>query len=317
MIDSHCLKLIALCLALVAPSTVPCAVAKPKQTPNSRVILDLPDGFEPSPLFSGFQNDDLGVSIIVMELPGKAYEEVANGFTPEALAKKGVQKLKPGTLARTGDYVYMRGEQTIPAGTYAKYFVVFKTEDQTVLVSANVPTASLARGAVKSADIEAALTSARTINTATIKETWKLGYLGPFKESGRVLGNSKFFTLDGNYEPEHKGEARTGFLVVQSLDLQPAGSLETLAELLLQAGHGYKNVKIITRVPVTIAGLEGFELMAEGKDPLNNRSLRLLETVIERKDGGYFFMTGTATVAEAEKLLPQFRKMAKSFTELP
>ncbi len=46
--------ILAMLLAMGAPRPVQ---ATPQQAPNSRIVLDLPGDFTPSPLFSGFQDD--------------------------------------------------------------------------------------------------------------------------------------------------------------------------------------------------------------------------------------------------------------------
>ena len=56
---------------LLGMSATPVVTASPQQAPNSRVVLDLPPGYVPSPLFSGFQNDASGVSFIILEGAGR------------------------------------------------------------------------------------------------------------------------------------------------------------------------------------------------------------------------------------------------------
>src|SRR4029079_17152376 len=47
----------ALTVAFIGFGTTDPALATPQQAPNSRVVLDLPPGYVPSPLFAVFQND--------------------------------------------------------------------------------------------------------------------------------------------------------------------------------------------------------------------------------------------------------------------
>ena len=80
--------------AAIAYSGVTPAEARTQQAPSSRVTIDLPEGYEPASLFSGFTHERLGVSFVVVEMPGKAYEELEAGMTPEALAAKGVRNAR-------------------------------------------------------------------------------------------------------------------------------------------------------------------------------------------------------------------------------
>ena len=136
------------------------------QAPNSRVALTLPTTFRPAKLYSGFEDEGRGISYLIFEAPPAAYDEMKVAFTPDKLASRGLTDGKVGQLARTGDYVYMQARQTSPAGKYAKFFVLFRTEDQTVLVSANVPEKEL--------DSEGAAVAEISINSAILGPSKRL-----------------------------------------------------------------------------------------------------------------------------------------------
>ena len=139
----------AIVVACIALSRADLVAASPQQAPNSRVVLDLPAGYTPSPLFSGFQNDASGVSFIILEAPVAEYDKMAQGFTAEELAKRGITDVQKVDLARTDPHVYMRAHQKSAAGDLREFFVLFRTADQTILVSVNVPQRSIEDGSVK------------------------------------------------------------------------------------------------------------------------------------------------------------------------
>lgn len=295
---------------MVLPGPV---AASPQQAPNSRVVLDLPGGYTPSPLFSGFQNDELGVSYVILEAPLKAYDDIRAGFVPSELGKRGLTDAEPGELNRTGDYVYMRAKQKSPAGTYAKFFVVFRTADQSVLVSVNVPSAAIEKGTVARADIEKVLAGATTTDKVVVRELYKLGYLGPFKEAGAFVGTSRLYTLDGRMEPERKGDQRSIVLVAPSLDKRPIGDAEHLAKSLIGSLAGYKDIVPGAARKITAGGLDGIEIEADAVDTGEGLKVRLYQALLTGKDGGYFRIIGIATAAEADRLAPEFLKIARSF----
>lgn len=303
----------AVMLALVATTTVAPAVAIPQQAPNSRVVLDLPAGYTPSQLFSGFQNDELGISYVIMEAPLKAYDDIKAGFTASELAKRGLTDAQPGQLTRDGDYVYMRARQKSPAGTYAKFFELFRTADQTVLVSVNVPAEAVDKGTVATADIERVLAGAVTTERPVVRDLFHLGYLGPFKEAGSIVGTSRLYTLDGRMEPERKGEARSVLLVTPSFDKRPVDDTEKLAKSLVASLTGYKDVVPGTPRRMTAGGLDGVEIEAEAVDTAEGKKMRLYQVLLAAKGGGYFRIIGIATAADAERLGPEFMKIARSF----
>jgi hypothetical protein len=304
---------LAALLALAAPTVVH---AVPQQAPNSRVILDLPDGYAPSPLFSGFQDETLGVSFVIQEAPASEYDKLAQGLASAELAKGGITDVERTPLERTDPHVYMRARQSSAAGAYAKFFVLFRTSDQTILVSVNVPAKTIEDGSVKPAEIERILTTARTTEKAAVRDLFSLSYLGPFKEAGTLVGTSKVYTLDGRLEPEHRGTG-SAFMVAPALDKRPVAEPEKLAVALLASLPGYKDVRPGEPHEITVGDLDGIEVSADAVDADDGKPIRLYQTLLLGKDGGYFRLIGIATAGDAPRLEPEFPKIAKSFALLP
>ena len=303
--------------ALVSMSAPPVVTASPQQAPNSRVVLDLPPGYIPSPLFSGFQNDNSGVSFIILEAPVGEYDKMAEGFTAEELAKRGIIDVQKVDLARTDPHVYMRAHQRSAEGDYAKFFVLFRTADQTILVSVNVPQRSIEDGSVKPADIERVLAGAKTTEKAAVRDLYALGYLGPFKEAGTLVGTSKVYTLDGRLEPERSGTTRSAFMVAPSLDKRRIDDPDKQSVALLASLPGYRDFKAGETKPISIAGLDGFESSAQAVDTDDNVPVHLYQALLLGKDGGYFRLIGIATDADKARLPAEFARIARSFTLLP
>jgi hypothetical protein len=300
--------------ALLGMSAPPVVMAMPQQAPNSRVVLDLPPTFTPSPLFSGFQDDASGVSYVILEAPAGEYDKMAQGFTPDELAKRGIVEAQKHDLPRTGDHVYMRALQKSEAGTYAKFFVLFRTTDQTVLVSVNVPKRSLDDGTTKPDDIEHVLATAKTTEKPAVRELYALSYLGPFKEAGTLVGTSKVYTLDGRLEPDRQGDARSAFMVAPSLDKRPVTEADKYAVSLLATLPGYKDLKPGKRSPIIVDGLDGIEFSATATDEDDGKPIYLYQVMLMGKDGGYFRLIGIATPADREQIAAEFPKIARSFT---
>ena len=308
------LPALALLLGMSAPTPV---AATPQQAPNSRVVIDLPPDYTPSPLFSGFQNDALGVSFIILEAPAAEYDKMAQGFTPQELAKRGITDARTASLARSDPHVYMRAKQISPAGSYDKFFVLFRTADQTILVSANVPSKAVEDGSVKPEEIERILSSAKTTDKPAVRDLFSLSYLGPFKEAGTLVGTSKVYTLDGRLDPEQRGETRSAFMVAPSLDKRPIGEPDKLAVALLASLPGYRNVKPGEPRDIKIGDLDGVEVSAHAIDEDDNAPVQLYQAMLLGKDGGYFRLIGIATDKDASRIEPEFRKIADSFVLLP
>lgn len=307
------LPAVAVLLAVLVTSAYEPAAARQQQAPNSRVVLELPDGYVPSTQFSGFQHEAHGSSFVILEVPAKAYDELAGGMTSDKLATRGIRDVARGKLARTDEHVFMRGRQSSAAGDFVKFFVVFKAADMAVLVSANVPAAAIIDGTVKSEEIERVLASAATTDKRSVRELFRLGHLGPFKEAGTFVGTSKIYTLDGRMEPERKGEPRAVFIVAPSLDLRPVDDLADFAAKLLQTITGYVELKTGEPRRSTVAGLAAVLIDAEAKDAKEGRPMRLHQAVLAGKGGGYFRLIGITPADDAARLMPEFKRMIESF----
>lgn len=305
---------IAAGLIAVAAPVVP-AQAKFSQAPASRVMLDLPDGYTASRLYSGFVNERAGVSLVIAELPGAAYEQLARGLTADALAGKGIVKAEAGKLARAEPYLYMRGEQASEQGPVAKFLIAFRNEDATALVTANVQKAALDGGHVSAQDVEKILASASlAAEAAPAQDVFKLGYLGPFKPAGSILGTTRAFTLDGKLEPGHQ---RASLVVAPSLDMRPVTEPDKLPEKLIDGIAWLEDIKITSRRQLEVAGLKAIEITADAKDKESGKPTTLFQTLILGEAGGYYRVFAELPVAQRDALLPELARIAGELRPLP
>jgi len=313
----HCAVAALALMTLVGMGAPGPVLATPQQAPNSRVVLDLPPGYVPSPLFAGFQNEATGVSYVILEAPAGEYDKMARGFTPEELAKRGITEVERGALKRTDDHIYMRAIQKSEAGTYAKYFVLFRSHDQTVLVSVNVPKGSIDDGSVKPDEIEHVLATAKTTERPAVRDLYALKYLGPFKQAGTLVGTSKVYTLDGRLDPDRPGETRSAFMVAPSLDKRPVAEPEKQAIALLTSLSGYKDFKLGAPRKVHIDGLDGVELEGDAVDEDDGKPIHLYQAMLLGADGGYFRLIGIGASKDVPQLVEEFPKIAQSFELTP
>ncbi len=306
----------AVMVALVLAVATTCgeAAARVQQAPSSRVAIDVADGFTQARQFTGFINEAVGTSLVVVELPGAAYEQLATGLTPEALAAKGIAKGEAAKLERAEPYLYMRGEQASAQGPVAKFLLAFRDKDVTALVTANVQKSALASGAVKVADVERMLASAAIAAApAPPRDVFRLGYLGPFLPAGTILGTTHAYTLDGKLEPARKGEKRAVLIVAPSLDRREIADAERQAETLLGGLPGLTDVKVVSRRRIEIARMEAIEIIADAKTKDETGAVAIYQVMILPAGGGYYRIVGQIPVADRDTLLPEMRKIAESF----
>ncbi|MGE0765957.1 MAG: hypothetical protein AB7L90_05800 [Hyphomicrobiaceae bacterium] len=289
------------------------AVARVQQAPASRVAIDLPEGYRPARLFSGFVNPSAGVSIVILEMPSAAYEQLASGLTPEALAAKGITNIAAGKLPRAEPYIFMSGEQMSAQGPVAKFFVAFRNKHVTALITANVQKTSLDAGTTRVADVEHMLASATIAAAeAPARDVFQLGYLGPFRTAGKILGTSRAYTLDGKFEPAKAGAKRPLLLVAPSLDLRPVDDPDAQAEALFAGLPGLKDTKIVDRRRIMIAGLPAVEMAGTATDT-DEGDVSLYQILVLPPTGGYYRLLGQVPAEQAPALMPELEKIARSF----
>lgn len=290
------------------------AAARVQQAPSSRVAIDLPDGWLASRQFTGFVNEAAGVSLVIVELPEAAYEQLANGLTPEALAAKGIVDGAAAKLDRPEPYLYLRGAQASTQGPVAKFMLGFRDGGVTALLTANVEQASLDRGAIKPADVERLLASAVIAPVAApAHDLFRLAYLGPFKPAGSILGTTRAFTLDGKMEPAIAGETRAVLIVAPSLDRRLVANAEKQAETLLAGLPGLQALKVEEQRRLRIGEMDAIEIVGSATDKVPGTALAVWQVLILPRSGGYYRLVGQMPTGDRDRLLPELRKIAEGF----
>jgi hypothetical protein len=313
-------RIFALIITLFMCASVPLpACAEVLQAANSRVTLDVPDGFVPAARYAGFEDTGLQSSFVIVEMPDVAFEQLKAGLTPEALATKGILKAKSGSLKRSDDHVYFTAEQESAGGPVAKFMLAFRDQGVTALITGNVPKAMIDTGKITRAQIEPILESAKIAAVATEDvPLFTLDYLGPFKKAGALAGTAKAYTLDGVLDPGTKTPGRTMFIIAPSLDNRLISDPHAFARSHLMQQADAKDVKINKSRETKISGMEGVILnataQAEGGEP---QALSIYHVLLVNPKGGYFVMVGRTADVDPTAMFGEFEKMSKSFKAAP
>ncbi len=304
----------ALHLALVANP----GQARVQQAPGSRVIIDLPEGYQPATQFSGFINEALGISIVIAEMPAEAYDQIAKGMTAEVLATRGIRDATAAKLERPEAHLFMRGEQASPQGDVAKFLLVFRDKSVTTVVTANVPKTALGDGRVRAADIETALATAAIADSAAPqRELFRLGYLGGLQPAGAFMGTARLYTLDGKAGQPGTLSKGPVLIVAPSVDKRAIPDLDGHAERILGALPGLEGLTIAARGKLQVAGQPASEIIADAKDRASKADVVVYQVVVPGKDGGYVRIVGQAPATDRDSNLADFRRMAQSLELLP
>jgi hypothetical protein len=293
------------------------ARAEPRQPPGSRIAVDLGASFTPSERFSGFVDKATGASFVIIEMPAAAYEELKTmPDRKEALAAQGLSDTARAELkGREGTFVYLVGTQTTPAGAFAKFVLIFRQQDVTAMIIANIPQTAIDAGTYSRDGIETILATATVHDTpAAAAELFRLGYLGPFKQAFTIAGTSKAYNISG--KQPRPGENRLivepMLIVSPSIDGRTVEPKMAARQTFMRLG-GMKEGQMDGETDVTIGGLSGYRITGEAADATTGARIAIHLVLLSGKPTGYFVLVGTTPVADKDKIMPELEKVIASF----
>lgn len=288
-----------------------------RQAPGSRIAVAISEDFVPSDRFAGFVHEKSGASIMLLELPPGAFGPLQEfQAAKQAFEAQGASSVTVLPLPhRSGEYIYVRGEQSTQLVDYAKYVLIFRENGATGMVTATIPRAALDSGIVTGAQIERILASATLLKSMPqAQPLFALSYLGPFEEDLSFLGTTKGYRLKPEAAPAGGESLQPAFLVAPSVPVAPVPNPVFFAERSFHQIDQVRAKTLETLSQLTIAGLPAVEAVGNGTDAGTGEAALVYQLVVQARDGGYFRLIGLAPERSREQYLAHFRKMAASFS---
>lgn len=274
--------------------------------PGTKCSIVPPSGFIASDSFSGFFNAETGASIIITEIPAP-YESLVSGFTVEALKSKGMTLLEKKTIDFNGsDATYFIVKQSENEVMYNKQILMFGASGKTLLVNAIYPESSK--------NIESAL------KTSLLSTIYTAGQIAdPFEAVDFTVategtGLKILHSMPGNllYSSDSKVPTNKPTLIVgNTLMKVSAPDKKQYAISFLRQLHNEEPIIIKNSTAVTIDGMSGYEIVAEGKNVLGSKQL-IYEVMLFSDNGGCYIVVGN-TAEHFDKNLEMYRTISKTF----
>lgn len=297
--------------SLSLPPLAPIALT---QVRGSQVGLVLPPGFSPAERFAGFVSEADQASILVTDLPA-SYQDMTQGFTAERLSQRGLTLLSREPAQFGG----MQGEilgvtQSAAGKTYFKWIGVFGSQKQVYIVTATLPQE---RQQELSAQLKQAVLSARIITTAA-DPLAALGFTitpSPDLRVARVVNNLVLLTKDGVLPA--RNPAGPVMVVGPSLseNLLVANRREFSLQRLQQT-QSLKEIRASSIESITLDGLSGYEIVAEGLDKQTGQPMTLYQVLLFGLTD-YYILQGIVANLNRERYLTLFKSTASSFKRRP
>ncbi|TDT89458.1 MULTISPECIES: hypothetical protein [Azorhizobium] len=246
---------------------------------GSLVGLVPPEGMTEANAFPGFEDPNKNASILIVEMPPEAYDQVLSGFTDAALAGKGimVESRAPLTIPDAKS-VLVTGTQAAGALRVRKWILLAGSPRGTALVTVQVPESNAA--ALPDAVVHETLQTLAFRAPPSVEEQMKtlpfrLTNLSGFRVL-RVIPNTAVFLTDG---PKNEFEAAAQPLFVISVAAGAPRDEDRLnfAVRALTTTPGFRDLKIERAEPLRINNMAGFEVMATAKEAQGNADVKVAQ----------------------------------------
>jgi hypothetical protein len=284
----------------------PSAGAEPVFPPGLRIGLEPPGDLKLSTRFPGFEDADRKVSFTILDLPGRAYEEIERSIF--AKNQRGLEDLKRESFPFASGVGFLISGLAHENGvTSHKWFLlataVGGVRDLAVLINVDVPEA--ARAVYSDAVIRKALASV-TFRPTPIQEQlgllpFKLNELAGFRAMQAMAAGGVILT-DGPANDINKQP-----YIIVSVGRGAPGNADDRGKFAreLLSSAPLRDLSVTLAEPMRIGGLPGYEIRAQAKG-LDGGPVTLVQWV-RFGSGGFLRIVGVGRQDNWDALFTRFR----------
>jgi hypothetical protein len=275
----------------------------------SHVGLAAPGAMKPSLSFRGFEDRDAGASILILEMPTRAYADVEKQMTTAALKNQGMTEEKRETVTlSSGQGVLVVGEQAAEGKKLRKWILLASVGEVSALIAAQIPDDAQAK--YPDADVRTALTSMTVRTSVPLDEQLRLvpvtfgdlSGLRPF----RVLGNNAVFLTEG---PKDEMEATDQPILAVSIapgGPEQASNRDNFARTLFTGLTDFKDIRIVGTEMLRLDNQQTHEIQADAKDAKTDTPMKLVQWV-RFGNGAFIRLVGVSRRDTWQTEFPKFR----------
>ncbi|MDI4666667.1 hypothetical protein K9U40_20420 [Xanthobacter autotrophicus] len=245
---------------------------------GSAIGLVPPSGMVEGQAFAGFEDRAHSASLLIVDMPPDAYEQIEAGFTDAALASKGITLEKREAFPiEGGKATLFTGTQTAGPATLRKWVLLVGTSQLTGLLTLQVPESEAA--AYPDAAVRAAFATlkVRSVQDQVSALPFVATNLAGFRPV-RALGGSALVLTDGPKDVI-EGVEQPLFVVSVGMGAPRDDERRQFALRLLSTLPGVKDLKLERAEPQRISGQSGFEVMANGIDVKTGAPVKVVQWI--------------------------------------
>ncbi|MGF1650667.1 MAG: hypothetical protein ACFCUN_09455 [Hyphomicrobiaceae bacterium] len=292
------------------------AEARAERIPNSRVLIELPGGFEPSTRFTGFEHED-GRSVILFEAPGAAFERMARSLKPETLAARGITEAELLMLERTGRHVALTARQVTAGRIFDKLILLIADAQGTAILTVNIPAQSGFERIEARAEMVRALETARLVQASSFEQgpalSASIDAVAPFILVVDAPPTLQLFATEREAFSDNADRALIPAFVVMSSTAPrpiPSGMRRRFAARAVSVIENLQVDELDDLGEIEIAGLVGFHHRGRGVLAPGRVEVVVDHVTLFTDDGrGYVRMVGVAAWDARREWVPIFRRM--------
>ena len=273
---------------------------------GTKCSLIPPSGFVAPTTFSGFQDVEMGASIMINELPAP-YQSLIDGFTADALKTRGMTLISKQTIDfNNSKATLINVTQPANGTTYIKQMLIFGDTKGTVLVNGIYPEASKdIEVKIKDALLSTIYNASQNDNPLDVA-TFTIDIKDTDFKLIKYMSGSLLYSTDGKIPTENPT-----LIVGNSIAKIPTQNQKKYSEERLKKLPDGQQSVIKEIKEITIDNLKGYEIVADGKTKDDKPEL-VYQVMLFNNNGDYYIIVGQAK-EEFEKNLETYKRIAKTF----
>lgn len=275
---------------------------------GSKISMIAPKDFEVATAFMGYQQLEANSSIMIKDLLAP-FAGVSKGLTKESLMNQGVrvESLEQITFNELPG-IFITAEQTTNAVDYRKYFLVTGTEKETIIMTGMTPKGNAElENSIKKALLSSVYDPEKVLTPLDAVD-FEISTTGTDFVFAKSMSNMLIYNRDGKMPSETVDKASMiiakAFSKIEILDKKEFAT-NRIKTLPVQI------TKIHSITPITLSGLSGYEITAEGVDRKKGTPEQAYQVMLF-VNNSYYILFGSSE-GDFENNLKVFKKLVRTF----